>query len=214
MSMRRLPATALAMSALAFGCADSASAAPDTVIDSHPDVLETRDSSATFEFHGVGDVASLECRLDGEAFADCTSPASYASLDVGEHEFQVRAVDSLDDEDTSPATFEWEIAADCHGRVATIVSSPGVPTVGTAARDVIVGTIGDDEIQGLGGNASFCSAKGDDEVRGGAGNDDLLGAEGDDELFGQAGRDELKGGKGTDRCRGGAGRDTVSACES
>jgi hemolysin type calcium-binding protein len=213
MSMRRLPATALAIGALALGCADSASAAPETVIDSHPDALETRDSSANFVFHGEGDVASLECSLDGEAFADCTSPMDYTQLAVGEHEFQVRAVDSIGDEDLTPETFEWEIAADCHGRVATIVSSPGLPTVGTAARDVIVGTIGDDEIQGLGGNDFLCSAKGNDEIRGGTGNDDLLGAEGDDELFGQAGRDELKGGKGTDTCRGGSGSDTASACE-
>ena len=166
------------------------------MIDSGPDALETRDSSATFEFHGEGDVASLECSLDGEPFADCTSPASYTQLAVGEHEFQVRAVDSIGDEDLSPADFEWEIAADCHGRVATIVSSPGLPTVGTAARDVIVGTIGDDEIQGLGGNDFLCSAKGDDEIRGGTGNDDLLGAEGDDELFGQAGARRAQGRQG------------------
>jgi hypothetical protein len=212
--MRRA-ASALALAAISVAaCAEPASAAPDTVIDAHPDPLETRDSSAGFSFHGVGDVASFECSLDSEPFADCASPADYVQLAVGTHEFQVRAVDSIGDEDESPASFEWEIAADCHGREATVIASPGLATVGTAARDVIVGTVGDDEIEGLGGNDFLCGAKGDDEVHGGSGRDGLLGATGDDDLFGEAGRDDLKGGKGSDRCRGGPGRDSASACES
>jgi Ca2+-binding RTX toxin-like protein len=195
-------------------CAESASAAPDTVIDAHPDALETRDSSASFSFSGVGDVASFECSLDSEPFAECTSPADYVQLAVGSHEFRVRAVDSVGDEDPSPASFEWQIATDCHGREATMIASPGLPTVGTAGRDVIVGTNGADEIEGAGGNDFLCGAKGSDEIHGGSGKDGLLGATGNDDLFGEGGRDDLKGGKGRDSCSGGAGRDSKSACES
>ena len=53
--------------------------------------------------------------------------------------------------DTEATTVQDKIAitADCNGTLATIVAEPGVPTVGTAGRDVIVGTDGADVIKGL-----------------------------------------------------------------
>ena len=48
---------------------------------------------------------------------------------------------------------------------------------------------------------------GDDELQGGAGDDELLGGAGDDELRGGSGNDTLTGGKGIDALFGGAGAD-------
>ncbi len=53
-----------------------------------------------------------ECRvdtLDPEAWLECTSPAMVSNLAVGEHFFQVRAGDAMDNVDPTPATYRWTI---------------------------------------------------------------------------------------------------------
>ncbi|UTW07475.1 peroxidase family protein [Pseudomonas benzenivorans] len=61
--------------------------------------------------------------------------------------------------------------------------------VGTAGNDVLNGTAFDDEIQGLAGN---------DVLNGGAGNDSLIGGLGNDILRGREGNDTMIGGVGND----------------
>jgi len=81
--------------------------------------------------------------------------------------------------------------------------------VGTAGNDVLNGTIGRDAIFGLGGNDTINGRLGDDLLCGGDGNDVLTGGVGDDALDGGDGNDTIFGGIGADRLSGGAGDDVL-----
>ena len=103
--------------------------------------------------------------------------------------------------------------AQCAGRKATIVGTPGADTlVGTAGRDVIQAGRGKDVIRGLSNKDIVCAGGGADTVRGGDDADVLKGGRGNDLLKGGRGDDLLKGGRGDDRCRGGAGDDIKKGC--
>jgi hypothetical protein len=94
--------------------------------------------------------------------------------------------------------------------------------VGTSGEDKLNGTAGEDVICGLEGNDTINSSGGDDLLRGGPGNDTLVDLEGKDRLHGGAGSDGLdsRDGHKLDRVNGGDGvdscsvdrRDQVSAC--
>jgi Ca2+-binding RTX toxin-like protein len=71
---------------------------------------------------------------------------------------------------------------------------------GTRLSEVIVGSIGNDIINGQGGSDFIFARDGDDRVQGGAGKDFL---------FGGLGNDILKGGRGSDRISGGLGDDVI-----
>ena len=82
-------------------------AAPDTAITSGPQgTVDT--SSASFAFSSNQRGAGLECRLDGAAFAPCTSPTTYTGLSDGSHTFQVRAV-AAGGADPTPAERTWTV---------------------------------------------------------------------------------------------------------
>lgn len=67
-------------------------------------------------------------------------------------------------------------------------------------KDLLTGSVDNDELQGYGGN---------DWLLGGAGNDVLGGGEGNDTLDGGDGNDFLSGGAGADLIQGGAGDDYI-----
>jgi uncharacterized protein len=90
----------------------------------------------------------------------------------------------------------------CNGLEATIV--------GTTGNDVINGTNGDDVIVGLGGNDVINGGGGDDVICGGGGNDTLNGGNGNDTLLGGFGNDTLNGANGNDTLSGGGGNDTLN----
>ena len=69
--------------------------------------------------------------------------------------------------------------------------------------------IGDDYLNGLGGNDTLRGGAGEDILIGGTGRDTLLGGTKNDKLFGGAGVDELRGGSGNDQLHGEAGRDEL-----
>lgn len=85
--------------------------------------------------------------------------------------------------------------------------------LGTAGKDTITGTKGDDVILGLGGDDTLKGAEGSDCIDGGTGNDKLEGQDGDDLLFGGSHNDSVRGGRGHDQIVTGAGNDTVEGDE-
>lgn len=114
------------------------------------------------------------------------------------------------------------LSASCAGQVATILGSTGDDVIeGTDANDVISALGGNDTIHGRGGDDTICGGSGNDilrggrgrdVLRGGSGNDTLRGGQGRDVLRGGSGNDSLNGGPGTDDCAGGPGTDTISSC--
>ena len=103
----------------------------------------------------------------------------------------------------------------CGGLAVTLVGTGGDDVIdGSARRDVIAGLEGDDVIRGLGGEDVLCGGGGRDRLTGGRGNDRLGGGAGIDRLRGGLGRDRLNGGSGEDVCVGGPGRDRARRCET
>lgn len=91
--------------------------------------------------------------------------------------------------------------------------------VGTEGNDTINGTGLRELIFGLGGNDTISGGAGNDCVVGGEGSDKLSGGSGNDKLLGEAGNDTLNGDSGTDSAIGGANTDACNAesetsCES
>ena len=84
--------------------------APDTSISSGP-TGQTTNRSPSFAFTADEPDATLECRLDSEAFAACTSPKAYSTLALGAHTFQVRGTDRFGNVEASPASRAFTIVA-------------------------------------------------------------------------------------------------------
>jgi hypothetical protein len=55
--------------------------------------------------------ATFQCRLDGGAWAACTSPKTYTGLALAQHTVDVRATDAAGNVETSPATATWTSTA-------------------------------------------------------------------------------------------------------
>jgi Ca2+-binding RTX toxin-like protein len=114
--------------------------------------------------------------------------------------------------------------ATCEGVAADIVGTAGDDNMdGTAAGDTISLLQGNDMSDGLGGNDRVCGDVGMDMVAGGSGNDRVFGGVGmdmveggpdNDVLMGGSDDDTLDGGDGTDTCIGGPGNDTFINCET
>ncbi|MBK5274049.1 MAG: hypothetical protein JJE30_03220, partial [Desulfuromonadales bacterium] len=81
---------------------------PDTIIGGKP-TAPTNNASANFSFTATEANSTFECRLDGEAFAACTSPKSYTLLSEGSHTFAVRATDPAGNTNPSPTGYTWTI---------------------------------------------------------------------------------------------------------
>ena len=80
-----------------------------------------------------------------------------------------------------------------------------------AARMVVDGQVGDDELTAIAQAAvSMTGGDGNDTLWGGRGDDTLDGAGGDDWIFARAGDDIVTGGDGVDRMSGNNGNDTLS----
>ncbi len=83
---------------------------PDTIIDSYPLEL-TSSTEAIFSFHATKENCQFTCKIDTEFWQGCESPITYTDLFIGNHQFQVQAIDSGNQEDPMPALFEWQVLA-------------------------------------------------------------------------------------------------------
>jgi len=107
-------------------------------------------------------------------------------------------------------------ARQCGGEDVTVDLSLGQEP--TEEGDVILGTDGDDVINGLGGNDIICGEGGNDTINagigrdtvfGGSGADFILAGPGRDTVWSQGGDDFVSGGRGMDTINGGAGDDDL-----
>ena len=96
---------------------------PDTRIDSGPSGTTTSDD-ATYRFRALGGGVGFECRLDGGAWRDCSSPHTYRDLAPGDHSFAVRSIDAAGNVDPSPS-----------GRNFRVVRPPTPPSAGDAPQE-------------------------------------------------------------------------------
>jgi glucose/arabinose dehydrogenase len=83
---------------------------PDTTIDAGP-TGTTASASASFDFSATEPGSTFECRLDGGAYAPCSSPKAYSGLANGSHAFDVRATDPAGNVDPTPASRSWSVDA-------------------------------------------------------------------------------------------------------
>ncbi|HSC49000.1 MAG TPA: hypothetical protein VLD16_01960, partial [Gaiellaceae bacterium] len=92
----------------------------------------TASTSASFAFTDDDATASYFCRLDGAAFAACTSPKAYTGLSAGQHVFDVKARDSAGNEG-AVTSYSWTV--DLTNPVVEIdpATEPHDPTNGTGA---------------------------------------------------------------------------------
>jgi Ca2+-binding RTX toxin-like protein len=113
--------------------------------------------------------------------------------------------------------------ATCLGKRVTIVGTPGNDRLnGSARRDVILAGDGDDAVDSRGGPDVICGGQGNDTIAGGGGSDELSGDNGNDRLDGGAGLDyavyeNSPEGVSVDLSRGAAngwGSDSLSTIEA
>lgn len=81
--------------------------------------------------------------------------------------------------------------------------------VGTAGDDLLEGTNKNDLIWGLAGNDIIRSGEGSDCIVGGDGDDTIEAAAGDDVILGENGNDSINSGEGDDLSLGGTGDDSI-----
>jgi CubicO group peptidase (beta-lactamase class C family) len=86
---------------------------------------------------------------------------------------------------------------------------PGVPILGTAKADRLVGGRDNNYLNGYAGNDRLYGGGGNNRLFGGSGNDWLYGGNGSNRLYGGSGNDRLFGGNGKSRLDGGSGLDLL-----
>jgi hypothetical protein len=123
--------------------------APDTTVTSVIDGNETPlgngsatlSNVATIAFAGTDNaaVAGFECRLDGGSFTSCSSPSKRSALAIGRHDFEVRAVDTSNNHDGTPALYTWSVDSPPDTTITSAVDRNGnpVPNGGTIRSNAI-----------------------------------------------------------------------------
>ena len=96
---------------------------PDTTITSGP-TGTINDATPTFGFGSPDAGATLECRVDSEAFGPCASPYTTAALANGSHTFQARATDAAGNTDPTPASRTFTVNLDTTPPETQIDSGP------------------------------------------------------------------------------------------
>ena len=91
----------------------------------------------TFGGSDLVGVDRFECSPDGAAFAACASPVTLNGLGAGSHTFAVKAIDTSDNTDGTPATFSWNVVviAAPEGLDVTVTTDASGNTVIAAADE-------------------------------------------------------------------------------
>jgi hypothetical protein len=130
---------------------------PETTIDSGPDAT-TLSRSATFSFSADQEGSTFECSLDGAAFAACSSPKTYTSLALGDHELRVRATDPAGNVDATPASRTWKVVPDTVAPETTLGS--GAPSSPTTSKSATFTFSGNDNVDSAAQLTFACSLDG------------------------------------------------------
>ena len=100
---------------------------PDTTINTGPSgTITTNQATFTFSGYPAADTAKIQCRIDSEPFADCTSPETFSGLTDGPHTAEFRAEDAAGNQDATPAT-----------RTFTVDTTPPDTTINTGPSGTI-----------------------------------------------------------------------------
>jgi PASTA domain/Bacterial Ig-like domain len=83
-------------------------ASPSTAITANPPAL-SNSAGGSFSFNASEAVTGYQCKVDGGAFAGCSSPYAYAGLADGAHTFQVKATADLAGNAGSATSYSWAI---------------------------------------------------------------------------------------------------------
>ncbi len=192
----------------------------DVAPDTRNDLMYVVDgkSTAVFVLDNDTDIAG---DIDPSTLEVLTQPAEGTAEVMVEAEGPVVVFTPAPGQQGS-AVFTYEVcdlAGNCAEAVVTIlvgiewcsiVGTDGDNVLnGTTRRDVICGLGGNDTIRGLSGDDVLIGGEGDDTILGGGGADLVFGIEGDDFLDGQDGVDVMWGGNGNDRMIGGTQPDTL-----
>ncbi len=68
-------------------------------------------TTAIFIFSSSKEDVSFQCQLDNATSSPCISPQGYRDLPTGDHIFKVWAIDTLNNQDPTPAEIDWSINA-------------------------------------------------------------------------------------------------------
>ena len=99
--------------------------APETTLDSAPADPSTEDTPS-FAFSADEAGATFECRVDGGAWAPCSSPEPAGPLADGPHTFDVRATDEAGNTDATPGQHAWTV--DTTAPETTLDTTPSDPS--------------------------------------------------------------------------------------
>ena len=117
---------------------------PDSVIDSGPETITTS-TEATFTFHSTKDNSVFSCQIDYDMWVGCESPKTYTELSIGNHQFQVQAMEPTGEAELSPSTYEWQIitatseVSSSTSEVIVDSTAPVIILLGEPVVDVVVG---------------------------------------------------------------------------
>jgi Bacterial Ig domain/Bacterial Ig-like domain/Right handed beta helix region len=103
--------------------------APDTSITSGPTGGDaTTDTTPTFAFTATESGSTFQCKVDSGSWSTCTSPRTLSALAAGSHTFKVRATDTSNNTDATPAAATFTVTtappADTTAPDTTLTATP------------------------------------------------------------------------------------------
>jgi Ca2+-binding RTX toxin-like protein len=187
----------------------------DSEPDGDPDDDECNQPAGTSDEPG-GDLGNDAATTPGNCFDDVTK--TWSNEDVPE--CSNGADDDNDGETDFPDDPGCDSADDDSEGTRIVQSGPcstfpeGSRTQRSEGGQIIVGTSGDDVLNGTGGNDIICGLNGNDIINGRGGRDQIVGNAGNDTVGGGGGKDTVRGNSGRDSLSGNSGNDVLLGGDS